>query len=473
LSDGSANPVPQSAPEPEPDPTPSPGPKDTKDKEKDNAKANAKAKEKGESKKGNFTEKSTRLLPNGWIETYLEYCRNQESPHIYHQWVAFSMIAATLKRSVWIEHGRFKVYPNLYTVLVGPTGIRKSTAIDEGGKVLREIDGMKILAERMSPEGIIDQMMTDNQKVRMDLKGNSYFYTESDVYILAQELSSFLGKQNYMAGIVELLTSHYQPTSIPPSFTTKGGGKQIAENHIINFLGASNAEWLAKSFNDEDFGGGFAGRVLFIVEDKFKKVAWPDYLRGQKELKELLIADLGTISRLHGPIVFTKEAKQLWIKWYDSFEPDYSAKLSGYYKRKGAYVMKIAGILSVSYTNNLLIEEFHVMAAIKLLDQIEGRMLDAFTFVGMTPQARTGQYILDIIRNYGGMITQKSLIRETQHMLRSLDEFRSILQTLLKGGLITIGKVKKEFVYSLSKEYVNLIKKKREQINKTRKDIWD
>src|SRR5947207_3397491 len=47
------------------------------------------------------------------------------------------IIAASLKRNVWVDRGFYRLYPNLYTVLVGPTaGPKKSTCAKMAAKVL-------------------------------------------------------------------------------------------------------------------------------------------------------------------------------------------------------------------------------------------------------------------------------------------------------------------------------------------------
>src|SRR5262245_54068338 len=72
-----------------------------------------------------------------WIQSFVDYTSNLESPSTYRKWSAITMIAAALEQKVWVDVGG-PLYPNLYTLLVGLPGIGKSRAITNCAGIIRE-----------------------------------------------------------------------------------------------------------------------------------------------------------------------------------------------------------------------------------------------------------------------------------------------------------------------------------------------
>ena len=69
-------------------------------------------------------------LGDSFIERYVHYAENQESPDNYWFWSAVTAIASTLGRQVWLDQAYFKVYPNQYVVFVsGSASCRKGVPI--------------------------------------------------------------------------------------------------------------------------------------------------------------------------------------------------------------------------------------------------------------------------------------------------------------------------------------------------------
>ena len=87
-----------------------------------------------------------------WLTKYLEYTENSESPISYHTWCGLSVIAGALQRRVYLKWGLGRViYPNLYVVLVGPSGrTRKGVAIGIAKDFLKKIPGITVTPESSS-----------------------------------------------------------------------------------------------------------------------------------------------------------------------------------------------------------------------------------------------------------------------------------------------------------------------------------
>src|SRR5574343_60743 len=85
-----------------------------------------------------------RKHPN-WIRSYMDLVRHTEPPARYHIWVAITILAAAMSRRCEIHLGTETFFPNLYTVLVGPPGVRKGTAIRYGTRILDDVGIVKTI----------------------------------------------------------------------------------------------------------------------------------------------------------------------------------------------------------------------------------------------------------------------------------------------------------------------------------------
>lgn len=81
-------------------------------------------------------------LSNSYIKTWMSFTSGGETPDIYHLWGAIVAMSSALGRECYYKHGVLTFYPNLYVILTGASGNRKSMALGEAQKLLREYTGV-------------------------------------------------------------------------------------------------------------------------------------------------------------------------------------------------------------------------------------------------------------------------------------------------------------------------------------------
>ena len=86
-------------------------------------------------------------LQNSFLQDYLEYVEETETPRIMHIWAALSGVGACLGRRVQLPFGITDIYANMFVLLVGPPGVRKSTAINLMQKRLRHSTKVRFAPE--------------------------------------------------------------------------------------------------------------------------------------------------------------------------------------------------------------------------------------------------------------------------------------------------------------------------------------
>ena len=80
-----------------------------------------------------------------FFSSYLSYIGESEVPTIFHRWCAIVGVGAYLGRSYSFKHGHFAVHPNIYCMLMGESGTRKSSGIKIMKNIL-QLAGYKTIA---------------------------------------------------------------------------------------------------------------------------------------------------------------------------------------------------------------------------------------------------------------------------------------------------------------------------------------
>lgn len=375
-----------------------------------------------------------------WIDSYLQYTANQESPTAFHQWVGMSLISAVLKRNIWIPRIKYTIYPNLFVILVaGSAKCRKSVSMSIGKDILYSLSTPPtIFAQKITTEALIQTL--DETKTPECCHG----------VILASELSVFLGADAIKSGIIPILTDLYDSQK-SWEYRTRGRGKESLNNVTLSMLAASTKDWIKTSIPEEAIGGGFTSRVIFVFEDAPSRlILFSSESDEDKALRQNLILDLEDMGKLNGEVQFTSEAQSLAIEWYHSEATNlHDAKVDGYYGRKHDTMFKVATILAISEGDSLLIEKRHIKNALKALEKCEKHLEDVMSSVVSTSFNGNTEKIFEIVKKHG-TITHTELLRKSWRYTNA-EELNEIMKTLVESGELKMSVTEKNArVYSRS-----------------------
>ena len=318
---------------------------------------------------------------DGILKSYLQYTAQSESPTRYHIWCFLGVVAAALRRKVYINMGFFKVYPNMFIVLVGPPGARKTIAIRIATNLVSNNPDIHVSADCITREALIKAMKDAQETITVTGSENQIAF-HSSLTIVSEELSVFLGKENH--ALLSFLTNLYD-CSDRWEYRTKNMGTDILHGTWLNMLAATTPAWLSGSIPLTAIGGGFTSRIVFIVEDGPRhKMSIPTITPDERVIKEQIIFDLEQIALLGGEIKLSEEAFKWYDQWYvnkvDKLESD--SRFDGYISRKHIHLLKVAMLLSICDSDKLIIEVEHLKLGIELIDELEEKMIDAFGSAG-------------------------------------------------------------------------------------------
>jgi hypothetical protein len=331
-----------------------------------------------------------------WIDNYLEYVDNSEPPIMYHLWSSIAVISSVLKRKCWLEWGSLIFYPNMYIVLVGPPAARKGTAMNYARPFLEDLQ-IKMAAEATTREALIKALL-ESFSDSSQLDGKMYMH--SSLVIWSQELTVFLGHQNFQ--LMSDLTDWYDCRN-QWTYRTKNMGTDDVIGVYVTLFGATTPDLIRSALPLDAIGGGLTSRIVFINEsNKRKAVSYPGLSERQKDIQKLLKKDLARIHNLHGKFVVTKEFFTYWSEWYPSQEhnpPFEDTRFAGYLERRANHVMKLSMILNASRTDSMIITLDDLRRAIDILIKTEEKMKNTFSGMGRLPEAEILTKVMNDVGN--------------------------------------------------------------------------
>jgi hypothetical protein len=325
-------------------------------------------------------------ITDNWIKSYLEYTDNTEPPELYREWVAVSTVAAVMQRKCFLRWGDLTFYPNMYIVLVGPSGkCRKGTAMNPAAKMLRDL-GVPMAAEAITREALIRELKKANNTDINPKTGEVTLH--SSLTIFSQELTVFLGYNN--VALMSDLTDWYDCRD-KWTYRTKNMGVDEIINVWVNLIGATTPELVQTTLPRDAIGGGLTSRIIFVYEeDKGKLVPDPFLTEKELKLREDLLIDLERIGTLRGEFRVTPQFLDRYIDWYiqqHSNPPFEDARFSGYIERRPNHLFKLCIIHSAAMSESLIINEDIFNMSLSLMERTEKKMPLTFAGVGKSANA--------------------------------------------------------------------------------------
>lgn len=378
-----------------------------------------------------------------WIDSYLEYTENTESPTSYHQWCGLSTIAGALQRRCYLQWGLAEtIYPNLYVVLIGPSGrTRKGTAIGIAKDFLKRTAGITVVPESSSGrQAMILAMKRASKNFEDPIDGKIKFHCS--VTAFSEELSVFLGQGDI--AYLSNLTDWYDSKD-DWEYETVGRGKDSLQGLCLNLCGGTAPDWIQSMIPHEALGGGFTSRVIFVVEEKKRKIV-PEYLvdDATRELGGKLLRDLERIGNLSGEMTFSEEGKNAYTSWYIDQDTKLSSgnpavpdtRFAGYCERRATHLRKLMIICSASRSDDLKLTRADFDRAKGLLESVEKNMGRTFGGLGKARASDETDTVMSFIEAMG-TTTRKMVLSK---FYRDIDPMTlaGIEMTLQQMGKIRI-----------------------------------
>ena len=376
---------------------------------------------------------------NNWLKAWMEFTRDTESPDAYHFWTGATLVSSMTKRQVYVDMNFFRVYPNLYTILVGPSGARKSAAADLGIAIAETV-GIRKFSDKITGAALIRDLSEASEKRVDEKKGEVELC--SPIMIYASELGVFMGPDAYGSGVIADLTDLYGCPNKWEKKTISRDSEMVVAPYVT-MLAASTPQTLKDVIPTGAVGQGFTSRILFIwAGGRRKRVPIPNWGVEHEAIRRNLIHDLGEIGKVRGIFKFSPQGLNEYQRHYlnrpepeDEFEDE---RLRGYSSRKDIHTLKLAQILSLSDGDSLVITEREILGAIDAIHWLDTGLANVFAGHGHTASSED---TVRVFRQVEAGTARLGWISRTELMKRNFSnlnahEFAIVIQTLTESGAI-------------------------------------
>lgn len=377
------------------------------------------------------------IVTDGFFREYLDYTRESEAPTAFHFGAILTCVAAAFARRPLIGWDAVPLYPNLYTLLVGPTGTKKSTALAKARDLITRAfpkvgatpARVNVLPSEGSPQGYASALRRRNFEVT----------TISDGLIIASELKVLIGKEQYKSAFGEWLTDWYDNMSDPWSRALKGEDVYELPAPYICFASASNMTWLKEIPDNLIRAGYFPRHLIFTAEAKRHDKASPKFDEGVRDRLAGMIA--ARVTNLPVAMPLSTEASEWLDRWYlgkvtvqERGEQD--ELFAAWLTRKLSHALKVATVWQIADGgphDELRAEWLH--RATMLVDWMDAGVLTVYRSLGSTSEGAVTEAVLAYIERKGDRVAVSSIGRG----LRNRWNARSVqegIRTLLLARLI-------------------------------------
>ena len=200
---------------------------------------------------------------NSWLARYMEFARlREESADSYLIGSILPVVAATLGRRIRFPWGEGWIFPNLFVMLAGKPGDRKSSAINLAEKIARIVlDNRVFLPDSLSVEALFDEY---DEK-----RGGA-----PDKLLLADDANPFLGllqKSNYGERVGDLLLRLFDCKSLAESFRRNKENEEGTPRRFIEETSTSivfGATFNVCQFQGHEIRSGLQRRFNYYLAEQ-------------------------------------------------------------------------------------------------------------------------------------------------------------------------------------------------------------
>lgn len=409
-----------------------------------------------------------------WLSDFVDQHKELESPKSFWFWAGISAISATVKDSVWLNRQIYNLYPNIYVMFHAESGLKKGPPVNAAKKLVKLVNNTRIISGRGSIQGILKHLGT------AQTEPGGKVNTKSVAFICSSELSSSIVEDKVATKILtDLYDRNYNEGEWASmlkleSFTLK--------DPTITMLTATNEAMSEDFFTRSAIQGGYFARTFIIYEKEnivnnsliFPLEKTPDYTVFANYLKELArlngpFAALASLeeSDAHkyrrekfGRTIWFNETGMIYDDWYEAFRNmvrDMETKdETGTLNRFGDSVLKVAMLLSLAESPNLIISPACMTGAISECEKLLGNVRKATLGKhGMSSSALLkSAIIMELLSRETHQISRQMLMKKMWMHFSTTEEFDDMMRSLDTSGMIHTASVGNNILFDMPETQV-------------------
>ena len=368
------------------------------------------------------------------IGKIIDYLYGQiETPKLFITAGALTLVSVVLNRKVFFRWGDKLHYPNLYQVLVGPSGItRKSDLTSRIDEILAELWSECMLADFTSVERLIESFAQQPIRAIVQSEGKMFIDKLNQSPSLANAIIKLYDCENLSTDFKKDKSHREKTKSFRKKACESDGGRITAENTLLTILTGIVPE--AWRVSDSNQISGLMGRFQLLFANKREhEILTAPMVR--PEDRHHLIKSLRDLGQFHGEMRLSPEAQQAFLEIQrdnrlrmDSAPDVVNSNLS----RMPFTIIKVAMLYEVAMSGNLTISLEALQLAQTFVELGHRSYVEFFYEMDMSrKQARLIERIIQILQRNQGRVAHSDLLKQaTRHGECHAHEFKEALKVL-------------------------------------------
>jgi hypothetical protein len=348
-----------------------------------------------------------------------------EAADEFHYVTLLTILGTAFGRRVVVHCGR-PLYLNVYSILIGPTGDRKSTAAHLGLELLaRAAPHALVLNGAGSQEGLMERMVSSGPS---EAAPSTLWYVD--------EMASLLKKarRESSGSLIEFVTEIFH---CPDFMTHSTRARAIhLRQPTLSILAGSTPTWLEATLSQDDVLGGFTNRFIFVTGQP--KPHNPIPPRPDRQALDSL-GEWVRRATQNSPreLSWAPGARQHWtefyVEWRRSIE-GYPEQVGALLRRIDLYIIKFAA-MAAAMEQTSEISPTHLSAAIDLGRFLAGCAFRLLGELGAPIDCRLETLIEKKLQEAHGQLRRKQL-RQALGGRVTGEKLDRVLNAMERNGLI-------------------------------------
>lgn len=397
------------------------------------------------------------------LEMYLQLRADTEPPPIYHRWCFLTCMSAFMARKVWFPFGDSNINTNMFTMLIGDPGARKTTAINQAVSLFSAAGYNTLAARRTSKEkflqdleGKYDEDEEYDRKAGGRKNGKKHKIVEVDledvmidedenapedrspkhVLVAADEFNNFMGNGNieFLSLLGELWD--WDNTAIPYTYRLKNSRSVAIWQPTVSILAGNTPENFRLTFPEEALGQGYMSRQLLVYGERTGiKISFP---KPADDALKLRILEMLTKSQmLEGPMKITNGAREMLDKLYRTWQDLDDRRFKAYSNRRYTHLIKLSMIYACIRQRVVIIEE-DILHANTVLAFTENLMPKAMGELGKSRNSEAAQKIMQALYEARAPMSAQQIWRVVSMDLERMSDLGTVLDGLKQADKLQV-----------------------------------
>lgn len=273
------------------------------------------------------------------VELYLYSRGLSETPREFDEWSCLTLISACLGDRVWKTKGLSQVRPNLYTFLIGPSGLGKGEAIDmaTGYAECFPPAAVDVFRGEITAKGLLRYL---GRKTKDNAAHPTFF-------LICEEMGMSVGEGPLARDFIKGLTGLYKGSHKYRKATSDLADTVKIEKHNIVTLFGSTRPWIIESVPRSAIEGGWFARTAAIEAD-YHDVRYPTPVVPPDvgAVQAHLHARFAHLCGVAGEFVLTSDAQELHDHWYEERPRPVDEAILPSWRREDDLVYKLSMLVA-------------------------------------------------------------------------------------------------------------------------------